>query len=126
MQASLNITKSTLYLCLSISILQAAYGFGAAQRGGLPTTLDIWQALALYWALAWWFISDSRASTANWHDQYMDMGMFLYIAWIFFLPYYLFKSRGWKALFMIAFFLGLYYGAYFAGALLHLMIGLLV
>lgn len=122
MQTSLSVSKPTLYFCASLFILQAVYGFSAARSGGSPAIVDPWRALALYWAFGWWFISDSRTHGINWYDHYMDMGMILYIAWVFLLPYYLFKSRGWKAVLTAGLFLGVYFGAYIAGVILYSLV----
>jgi hypothetical protein len=40
-----------------------------------------------------WLISDSREHGISWP---MDMGMFLYVAWIFVIPYHLFRTRGFS------------------------------
>jgi len=61
----------------------------------------------------------------KWFDEYLDMGMFLYIAWIFIIPYYLFKTHGWKALYTIVLFIGVYFGAYIAGIIIHLITSIL-
>jgi hypothetical protein len=82
-------------------------------------------SLAFYWALSWWFINDSRKQGAPWADKYMDMGMYLYVAWIFIIPYYLFRTRGWKAIYIIGLSLGIYFGAYVMGVIFYLIVSLL-
>jgi hypothetical protein len=52
------------------------------------------------------------------------MGMYLYIAWIFIVPYYLFKTRGWKAIYIIGLLAGIYFGAYAMGAILYSLLNL--
>ncbi len=116
MYSNLHNAKPTLYLCVSLFILQAAYGFGSARGNGSPGTLDSWHVVALYWALSWWFINDSRRPDVHWSQDYMDMGLFIYVAGFFMIPYYLFKSRGWKAFYTIGLFLAIYIGAFALGA----------
>jgi hypothetical protein len=121
MQSRLQISKPTLYLCAPIFVLQVIHGFAVTRSGGEPTVLDAWYPIALFWAVGWWFINDSRTNGINWNNEFLDMGMFLYIAWIVILPYYLFKSRDWKAISTILLISGVYLGAFITGALLHLI-----
>ena len=121
MQSRLHISKPTLYFCASIFLLQVIRGFAVTRSGGEPTVLDSWYPIALFWAVGWWFINDSRTSGINWNDQFLDMGLFICVAWIFLLPYYLFKSRGWKAVYTILLIAGIYLGAFITGTLLHLI-----
>jgi hypothetical protein len=118
MQSTLGVSKSSIFLSGFLLFAQFLNGFHAA-AGASSDASAAWFALAFYWAVAWWFINDSRQQGVNWVDDYMDMGMFLYIAGIFLVPYYLFKSRGWKAIITIGLFLGVYLGAYLAGVVLH-------
>lgn len=65
----------------------------------------IWYGLSqivLVWLVWWWLVDDSRKRGIGWG---MDLGMFLYIAWIFVLPYHLFKTRGWSGFIPILFFI---------------------
>jgi hypothetical protein len=101
--------------------MQAAYGFSTARSGGNPTIQDTWHALTLFWAIGWWFISDSRRYGINWNDGFMDMGILLYVACMFIIPYYLFKSRGWKAIYTLVLILGVYLGAHIIGAIMYLV-----
>jgi hypothetical protein len=101
--------------------MQAVYGYSSARSGGNPTVQDVWHVLAFYWAVGWWFINDSRSKGIRWNDGFMDMGMFLYIAWILIIPYYLFKSRGWKAIYPLVLIPGVYFGAHIIGAMIYLI-----
>lgn len=119
MKSKLQVSKPTLFLCGFLFIAQFIYGFSAV-RVGFSESSYYWYLFTFYWALSWWFLNDSRNQSAAWVDGYMDVGMFLYIAWIFFVPYYLFKTRGWKkALLMIGIFLGIFFGAYILGVILY-------
>jgi hypothetical protein len=68
-----------------------------------PPSVDLLSRLTLFCALAWWIHQDSRKRQFPWP---YDMGFFLYIAWPFILPYYLFKTRGIKALLLLGAFFG--------------------
>lgn len=118
MQSSVRVSKSLILLCGFFLVAQLINGLLAA-RNGYPEISNVGFALASYWILGWWFINDSRRHGIKWMDRYLDMGMFLYIAWIFVIPYYLFKTRGWRAIYLIVFVLGIYFGAYLVGAILY-------
>jgi hypothetical protein len=122
MQFNRSISKPTVYLCTTLFLMQTAYGFGIAQTGGHSTNLNTWHALALYWAMGWWFVNDSQEYGVKWNDNYIDMGLFLYLAWVFILPYYLFKSRGRKAFYTMLLILGIYFGASILGAITYLLV----
>jgi hypothetical protein len=62
---------------------------------------------------------DSRQRGIKW---VFDMGLFLYMAWPFIMPYYLFKTRGAKGLLTILIFVGAYVGAYLAGVILYVLL----
>jgi hypothetical protein len=122
MLSKLQVSKPTIFLFGFIFVAQLNAGFNAAQVG-LSTAFNYWYVLTLFFALAWWFINDSRNHDIKWDDEFLDMGMFLYIAWVFILPYYLIKTRGWKkALFMIGFFLIIFFGAAILGGILSFLI----
>jgi hypothetical protein len=120
MLANLQISKPSIFWCGFLFVVQFIYGFTSARTGGSEIAF-FWYALAFYWALSWWFITDSRKHGIGWADEYMDLGMFLYIGWILLVPYYLFKTRGWKALYTIGLLFGTAFGAYIAGAIFYLI-----
>jgi len=118
MLSKIKISKSTIFIYGFTFVAQFTGGLNAAQIG-FSTAFNYWYFLTLFFALAWWFVNDSRNHDIKWNDEYLDMGMFLYIAWIFIVPYYLIKTRGWKkGLLMIGLFLGVYIGAAILGGLL--------
>ena len=119
MLSNLQISKPSLYLCSFLLVTQFINGFNAVGNNRSEIS-NFWYALAFYWALNWWFIADSRTHGAAWTKSYLDMGMFLYVAGFFIVPYYLFKTRGWKALYTIGLFLAVLFGAYVVGAIFHL------
>ena len=51
-----------------------------------------------------------------------DLGFFLYFAWPFIVPYYLFKTRGIRAILTILVFVGIYLATYLVGLLVFFII----
>ena len=125
MQSYLRISKPSILLCAFLVVAQFVNGFNVARIGDNSGISNPWYFLAFYWAIGLWFINDSRRHGVKWVDEYLDMGMFLYIACIFIIPYYLFKTRGWKVIFKIALLLGIYIGAYMGGVISYILTSLL-
>jgi hypothetical protein len=69
----------------------------------LPAVFEILYSLGFLWVVGWWFVEDCRSTGDSWP---LDMGMFLYTAWMFVIPYYLFKTRGIKGFAGILAFVG--------------------
>ena len=77
--------------------------------------------------MGWWFINDSKNHDIKWTNEYLDIGMFLYAAWMFLVPYYLFKTRGWKkALLMIGVITGIFFGAYIMGFVIYSIVNTII
>lgn len=74
----------------------------------LPSTFDVWHALGFWGILCWWLREDSKKYGVGW---VLDMGFFLYVAWIFILPYHLFKTRGVRAFTTILLFIAIFVAA---------------
>lgn len=100
-------------------------GFHAIRVGNIPTLFNVWYLLAFYWAMGWWLINDSKEHEIKWLDRYMGMGFYLYVAWIFIIMYYLFKTRRRKAFLTLLIFLAVYIGAYFAGVIAEVIFHLI-
>jgi len=66
------------------------------QLRGLEThwLFDALSRIAIVWLIWLWLREDSRRLGITWM---LDLGMFLFIAWVVLLPYHLFKTRGLKA-----------------------------
>jgi len=118
MLSKLQISKPTIFLSTFLFITQFINGYGDAGSISSPIA-DYWYIFALYWALGWWFIADSRKHGNGWIGGHLDMGMLLFAGWIFIIPYYLFKTRGLKALYTLGLLLGMTIGAYLEGAILY-------
>lgn len=123
MQSSLRVSKPVIFFCAILFVMQFSYGVNIT-RIGYSERFYFWYVLAFYWALNWWFINDARNYAVPWVDKYMDMGMYLYVAWMFIVPYYLFRTRRWKAIYIIGLLLGTYFIAPVMGAVLYSLLSL--
>ena len=77
----------------------------------LPAILETLYPLVFLWIISWWFAGDTRNQRLSWP---LDMGMFLYSAWMFFIPYYLFKTRGLRGFVGVLAFVGVNIAAWIA------------
>jgi hypothetical protein len=100
---------------LFLMVTQAVNGFYLAGEAQPPPAFTLLYALGLLWAVGWWLRRDSIKRGVAW---VFDMGLFLYIAWPFVMPYYLLKTRGAKGLLPILAFVCAYVVALIAGAVL--------
>ena len=87
----------------------------AAWQLETPAAFEVLHAIAFLWLIWWWLVTDCKTTGVTWP---MDLGMFLYIGWIFILPYYLFKTRGIKAMIGIASFIGVFVAAWASAAVI--------
>jgi hypothetical protein len=113
------ITSPTALLYIYLVITQMIAGFYLARGIELPPTYIYLYPLGLIWIIGWWLERDSRRHGVAW---VFDMGLFLYIAWPFIMLYYLFKTRGVRALFVILAFVAIYLGAFVTGVALYALL----
>lgn len=119
MQPTSHFSKPIILLCFFLLIVQIANSFYLA-RGVEPSpAFDLLYALGFLWLIGWWLKEDSRRYGVKW---VYDMGLFLYLAWPFVIPYYLFKTRGVKALITILSFAGIFMATYMIGALVYALL----
>jgi len=94
-------------------------GFFSGTYAGLqaeaPAALRLGQIILLIWAIGWWIKNDSRERGIGYIS---DLGFLLYVAWPIVIAHYLFKTRGWKGLLLIAVPIGVFIIALIAGTLL--------
>lgn len=102
-----------------VGIAQVASGFYAAVGVDGPPAFGTLYPLALLWAAGLWLRADGRERGVRW---VLDMGLFLYIAWPFLMPYYLFKTRGARGLVLVAAFVAYFGAAGAAGAALGIIL----
>ncbi|MDQ3918173.1 MAG: hypothetical protein M3348_06815 [Acidobacteriota bacterium] len=108
-------------LWLYFAATQFVTGLYLARRAALPPAFTLLYPLGLLWAVGWWLRDDSRRRGVAW---VFDMGLFLYIAWPLFMPYYLLKTRGAKGLLLMLAFAVVYGGALAAGVALYALLTL--
>jgi hypothetical protein len=112
----------TALFWLFVVVTQLVAGLYFAGEIDPPPAYVLLYPLAFLWVIGWWMRRDCRARGVAW---VLDMGLFLYIAWPFVMPYYLFKTRGARALLTIgALFVAVYLLAFFAGVVLGLVLAL--
>ncbi|HLM00851.1 MAG TPA: hypothetical protein VK400_07325 [Pyrinomonadaceae bacterium] len=85
----------------------------------LPQSFNILYVLGFWGILCWWLREDSKKYGVSW---VLDIGFFLYVAWIFIVPYHLFKTRGLKAFVTILLFIGIFAVAYLLSLIVYLLI----
>ena len=113
------LTSSTGLLYVFIVLTQIVTGAYIARGLEPPALFTLIYIFGFLWIIGWWLRQDSKEQGVNW---VFDMGLFLYVAWPFVLPYYVLKSRGAKGLLVIIGFVAAYIGATIAGALLYLFL----
>lgn len=107
-----------LSVAVAMGVAVAAYQVAAFCQGYEPSA-DFQRLWGCVWALllAIWVEEDSRGRPEVDRPS-LDLGLFMYLIWIFYLPYYLLRTRGSRGWFWIA---GLFALA-FLGAILQLLI----
>jgi hypothetical protein len=108
-------------ICLSIFLLivHVANGFYFALAVEPFPGFNHLSSFGLIMLIVWWLKEDSKNFGLNW---VYDMGLFIYLGWIFILPYYLFKTRGIRAFITIFSFIGIYVGTYLIGEVVSIII----
>lgn len=112
--SSVTSTAGLIYLFMLVA--HAIEGFYLARGVEIPGLYTLIGRLTFFWLIGWWLLKDSRRHGFKW---VYDIGFFLFVAWPLIMPYYLFKTRGIKALLTITIFLAVYVGAYMIGALAY-------
>jgi hypothetical protein len=108
-----------LYTYLVVTMVPR--GFYSAGRIELPDGFTVFYPLGFLWIIGWWLRDDSRKQGVGW---IYDMGLFLYIAWPFIMPYYLLKTRGLRGLLVTLAFVAVCVGAVILGAALYFALAL--
>ncbi|HEX7316167.1 MAG TPA: hypothetical protein VF297_19830 [Pyrinomonadaceae bacterium] len=113
------ISSPAALLYLFVITTQVVTGFYLAGGAQPPPAFTFLYPLALLWAVGWWLRDDSRKRGVAW---VFDMGLFLYIAWPVFMPYYLLKTRGAKGLLSMLAFGAAYVVGFVAGVCLYFLL----
>lgn len=106
-----------LYIFLVLTHLMAGVYFASGIE--LPPLFELLYTVSFFWIIGWWLWSDLKKRNIPW---VYDTGFFLYLAWPFIMPYFLFKSRGLRALLTIAAFVVVYAGTFVTGIVLYLLL----
>lgn len=106
-------------LYVFVAVTQFASGIYLASEVEPPPAFTLLYPFAFLWVIGWWLMRDSRERAVKW---VFDLGLFLYIAWPFVMPYYLFKTRGVRAFVTLLLFAVAYLGALFAGMALYILL----
>ncbi|OGW24049.1 MAG: hypothetical protein A2X59_12370 [Nitrospirae bacterium GWC2_42_7] len=107
----LNIPGQIIFVVFFIIFTQTVFGFYAVYDQEPPGGFILLTYFALFWLVGDWFMKDSKKLKINWA---FDMGFFLYLTWPLFIPFYLFKTRGFKrAITVIVGFIVLYLGIFY-------------
>lgn len=85
-------TVALLAFLIIGQIIEIVYTINGASP---PEVFEFLYPFAFLGLVCWWLQKDSTRTGVNWP---LDMGMFLYQAWIFVLPYHLIKTRGIRGL----------------------------
>jgi len=108
------ISSAALVVLVFIAISQLAAGIYIGVGLEPSGRFTLLQHLVLFWLVGDWLLKDNRRHHIAW---VFDMGFFLYLAWPLIIPFYLFKTRGFKALWSMLGVIGLYFGAALIGML---------
>lgn len=115
------LTVPTIYLCVFLLLTQVARAFYLS-RGVEPSlAFEYINNYGLLWLMVWWLKEDNKRYRIGWLPQ-LDLGLFLSMIWMLFLPYYLFKTRGGKALITILLFAAILVGTYLIALILFLLL----
>jgi len=108
-----------IVLCVFVVFTQMTEVLYFAYELPLPQSFNILYVLGFWGILCWWLREDSKKYGVSW---VLDIGFFLYVAWIFIVPYHLFKTRGLKAFVTILLFIGIFAVAYLLSLIVYLLI----
>lgn len=100
-------------LCVFVASTQFAVGWYDMLALELPASFALLRTLGYVYVLGYWLTHDSRQHLFK---GICDLGLWLFIAWPVLLPYYLFKTRGWRALLTLLLFGTVFCLAYLLGS----------
>ncbi|MFL6207406.1 MAG: hypothetical protein ACJ74W_01060 [Pyrinomonadaceae bacterium] len=107
-------TPANVMLCVFVSSVQFASGWYSMLALELPAPFVLLRALGYVYVLGYWLTHDSRQRQFK---GICDLGLWLFIAWPVLLPYYLFKTRGWRALLTLLLFSAIFCVPYLLGGI---------
>lgn len=114
-------TTPLIMLCVFLVIAQLINGL-YFYRGVAPSNaFSLLYSVCFFLLIGWWLKEDNKTYRIKW---VYDIGFFLYLAWMFIIPYYLFKTRGIKGFITILSFVGLLLGTYLIGVIVAMLLSL--
>lgn len=108
------ISPPLVTLVIFLLLTQIANAIYTAHNIEPSSTYSTLSAFGFLWVVGWWIKDDNRKYGLK---LVYDLGLFLYLAWVFVIPYYLFKTRGRKAFVTLGWFLLLYFFTYLIGVM---------
>lgn len=85
-------TISLFVYLLLVSFIDSVY---AEYSIPAPAAFVFLEPFGFLGLVCWWLDSDSRKRGVSWP---LDIGLYLYVAWVVILPYHLIRTRGRKGL----------------------------
>lgn len=113
------LTFLTFFLYLFVIITQMISGIYLSHGIEPSAAYTFLYTIGFLWVIGWWVKTDSRKYGIAW---VMDMGLLVYMAWPFFMPYYLVKTRGLKGLLYVFAFVSVYVAAFVAGIVVYVLV----
>jgi hypothetical protein len=104
---------SLIILLIIGQMLNVLYYANGIQPTG---KFQILYSIGFFIAIVSWFKEDCKKNNIIW---VIDMGFFLFVAWILIIPIYLFKTRGVRAFITILLFLGIYTSTYLFSLIIY-------
>lgn len=109
----------TVLLYIFLVVTKIGHGFYLAGADEPPAAFTLINTLGFLWIIGWWLRRDRPKRSIA---RVYDIGMFLYIAWPFIMPYYLLKTRGGRGLLVVLGFAGAYVGAVLVGITFYMLV----
>ena len=123
MQVKPRISVPAIFLVIFMFLANIATGLHYGFSIQPSSAFSLIYTLGFLGGLSWWLIDDRQKNGLEWLHSW---GNFLYFAGWLVVPFYLFKTRGTKALLTILLFLGLYFGTYIVGVIAGVFISALM
>lgn len=116
---NIQLAKPTKVLFVFSFFAQFISTMYSAYENTFPLLFEFLYPIAYLWLVGWWLKEDSRRTGVRWP---IDLGMFLYVAWVFIVPYHLLKTRGLKGFIGIFSFVAILFAGWVAAAIVVLFL----
>jgi hypothetical protein len=105
-------------LCILIFLYHFGLGINFVLGSEAHPAFEFLYSAAFLCGIVWWLRAETKPALIN---QIYCPGMLMGWAWIVFVPYHLFKTRGARALLPLLALLGSYFAAYLATVVIYLI-----